>query len=164
MPKKGANSSPRRSVRQVRCAYNRSNLGRVGSATSPNRTRVVAKLCESFNLTKAVEPTQRRKGAETQGFRLLGAISPVQYPLLNPCYTHPKPLVFPSYLKYEGDTRGLGWVYDGHSMGYRINRFTRSLERRKEANRRFYMEAAAKPKKSSSTTDEPSAAEPQPKS
>ena len=75
MPKKGANSSPRRSVRQVRCAYNRSDLGRVGSATSPNRTRVVAKLCESFNLRKAVEPTQRRKGAETQGFRLLGAIT-----------------------------------------------------------------------------------------
>ena len=39
-------------------------------------------------------------------------------------------------------------------MGYRINRLTRSLERRKGANRRFYMEAAAKPKKSSSTTDE----------
>ena len=39
-------------------------------------------------------------------------------------------------------------------MGYRINRLTRSLERRKGANRRFYMEAAAKPKKRSSTTDE----------
>ena len=58
----------------------------------------------------------------------------------------------------------VGWVYDGHSMGYRINRLTRSLERRKGANRKFYMEAAAKPKKSSSTTDESSAAEPQPKS
>ena len=59
---------------------------------------------------------------------------------------------------------GLGWVYDGYSRGYLTNRLTRSLERRKGANRRFYMEAAAKPKKSSSTTDEPSAAEPQPKS
>ena len=49
---------------------------------------------------------------------------------------------------------GLGWVYDGYSLGYRINRLTRSLERRKGANRRFCMEAAAKPKKSSSTTDE----------
>jgi len=37
---------------------------------------------------------------------------------------------------------GLGWVYDWYSMGYRINRLTRSLERRKGANRRFYMEAA----------------------
>ena len=53
-----------------------SDLGRVGSA-SPNRTRVVAQLCESFNLKKAVEPTQRRKGAETQGFRLVGAITPL---------------------------------------------------------------------------------------
>jgi hypothetical protein len=53
-----------------------SDWGRVGSATSPNRTRVVAKLYESFNLKKAVEPTQRRKGAETQGFRLVGAITP----------------------------------------------------------------------------------------
>ena len=52
-----------------------SDWGRVGSATSPNRTRVVAKLYESFNLKKAVEPTQRRKGAETQGFRLVGAIT-----------------------------------------------------------------------------------------
>ena len=30
---------------------------------------------EAFTLEKAVEPTQRRKGAETQGFRLLGAIT-----------------------------------------------------------------------------------------
>jgi len=36
----------------------------------------MGKLCESFNLKRAVEPTQRRQGAETQGFRLVvGAIT-----------------------------------------------------------------------------------------
>ena len=32
---------------------------------------------------------------------------------------------------YEGYTRGIRGVYEGYSMGYRINRLSRSLERRK---------------------------------
>ena len=49
------------------------------------------------------------------------------YSLLSPCYTPHIPLVFTYYCKYEGNTRGVGWGYDGYSMGYWISRFTRSL-------------------------------------